>query len=289
MENHRRILLAVLAHPDDESFGTGGTLAYYARQGVEVHLVCATRGEAGEMEEGFLRGFTSPAERREAELRCAAEKLGLKGVYFLGYRDSGMPGSPDNAHPNALVAQPQTEVALKIACFIRLLRPQVVITFDPIGGYRHPDHIAVHRATVEAFSLAAQADVNLDDLPPYQAERLYFHLIPRTFLRWMVRLMPLFGRDPQRFGKNHDIDLRSIVEVHFPVHAVIQYRSVAAIRDAASACHASQGGSSLTGSGIIGRLRRLFFSYEMYMRGYPPARPKEQVVRDLFAGISGGD
>jgi len=289
MDNDQRVLLAVLAHPDDESFGTGGTLAYYARQGVEVHLVCATRGEVGEMEEQYLRGFTSPAERREAELRCAAEKLGLKGVHFLDYRDSGMPGSPDNAHPNALVAQPQTEVALRIARFIRLLRPQVVITFDPIGGYRHPDHIAVHRATVEAFSLAARAEVVLDDLPPHRAERLYFHLIPRTFLRLMVRLMPLFGRDPQRFGKNHDIDLRSIAGVDFPVHAVIQYRPVAAIRDAASACHASQGGSSLTGVGIFGRLRRLFFSYEMYMRGYPPARPRERVVHDLFAEISGVD
>ncbi len=79
-----RTLLAVLAHPDDETFGTGGTLALYARQrGVDVYLVCATRGEVGEMDPKYMRGFNSVAERREAELRCAAENLGLKGVYFL--------------------------------------------------------------------------------------------------------------------------------------------------------------------------------------------------------------
>ena len=94
---NQRILLAVLAHPDDESFGTGGTLALYAQQGAQVYLVCATRGEVGEMDPKHMRGFNSIAERREDELRCAAEKLGLTKVFFLNYRDSGMPGSPDNS------------------------------------------------------------------------------------------------------------------------------------------------------------------------------------------------
>ena len=75
----KKTLLAVLAHPDDETFGMGGTLALYAHQGVDVYLVCATRGEVGEMEEKYMRGFETIAERREAELRCAAENLGLKG------------------------------------------------------------------------------------------------------------------------------------------------------------------------------------------------------------------
>jgi LmbE family N-acetylglucosaminyl deacetylase len=75
-------MLAVLAHPDDESFGMGGTLALYARRGVRVFLVCATRGEAGDVDEPLLRGFTSVAQRREAELRCAAEKLGLEEVFL---------------------------------------------------------------------------------------------------------------------------------------------------------------------------------------------------------------
>ena len=155
--NHRKkVLLAVLAHPDDETFGMGGTLALYSRRGVEVHLVCGTRGEVGEMDPKYMRGFNTIAERREAELRCAAEKLELSGVHFLNYRDSGMTGSEDNHHPMALAAQPVEKVAVDVAHYIRLLKPQVVLTFDPIGGYKHPDHIAIHLATVQAFKMAGE-------------------------------------------------------------------------------------------------------------------------------------
>jgi LmbE family N-acetylglucosaminyl deacetylase len=136
-------LTAVLAHPDDESFGMGGTLALYARKGVDIHLICATRGEAGEMDPDCLEGFDSIAERRESELRCAAEQLGITSVHFLNYRDSGMSGSPANQHPQALANAPIADVAQSIAEQIRRLRPQVIITFDPIGGYKHPDHIAI--------------------------------------------------------------------------------------------------------------------------------------------------
>ncbi|HMN61032.1 MAG TPA: PIG-L family deacetylase [Anaerolinea sp.] len=286
MTTDKKVLLAVLAHPDDETFGTGGTLAIYARQGVEVHLICATRGEVGEMDSKYMRGFNSVAERRENELRCAAELLGLAGVHFLNYRDSGMPGSPDNQHPQALVAQPQDKVAAEIAHYIRELKPQVVITFDPIGGYRHPDHIAIHNATVQAFEDAGKASLPGETLPPFQPQRLYFHTIPRGFLKFMVRVMPLFGRNPRKFGTNGDIDLVSIAEVNYPTHASIDYRPVSAIRDQASACHASQGGGSITGSGIFGYVRRAVMSSEKYMRAYPPPQPRERVIHDLFDGVS---
>lgn len=172
-----------ISSSDDESFGVGGTLAYYARRGVDVYLICATRGEAGDVDEEYLQGYHSIAERREAELRCAAGKLGLAGVYFLDYRDSGMPGSADNHHPQALMNAPLEDVARKIIVYIRRLRPQVVITFDPIGGYRHPDHIAIHQATVRAFESAAQPNPLLDaqGLPPYQPAKLYFHTIRAHF------------------------------------------------------------------------------------------------------------
>jgi len=161
----KRVLLAVLAHPDDESFGMGGTLTLYAQQGVEVHLVCATRGEVGEIAPEYLDGFETIAERREYELRCAASKLGLAGVHFLDYRDSGMPGSVENSHPRALAAAPLEQVAEKIAHHIRKLGPQVVLTFDPIGGYKHPDHIAVHKApTKVVFSFNSQARFTLGNL-----------------------------------------------------------------------------------------------------------------------------
>ena len=176
-------ILVVLAHPDDETFGMGGTLALYARRGVSVYLVCATRGEVGEVDEDLLKGFNSIGERRESELRCAAAMLGLKEVYFMGYRDSGMPGSPDNQNPLSLVMAPLEKVAAEVAQYIRTIQPDVVLTFDPIGGYRHPDHIHIQKATVQAFELAAKGPVLEDGLAPFQASRLYFHTMPRGFLR----------------------------------------------------------------------------------------------------------
>ena len=189
-----------------------------------------------------MNGHKSIAELREGELRCASGVLGLKGVYFLDYRDSGMPGSPDNQHPNALAAAPLEEVAAKVVHYIRLLRPQVVLTFDPIGGYRHPDHIAIHKATVEAFHAAGDPNRFPGDLPPCQPEKMYFHTFSRRFLRAALRVMPLFGFDPHHFGRNKDIDLASLAVEDFPTHAYIDFREVAEAKDKASACHASQEG-----------------------------------------------
>ena len=277
-----RKLLAVLAHPDDESFGMGGTLAYYASQGVEVHLVCATRGEVGDVSPEMLQGFNSIGELRESELRCAAGFLGLRGVHFLDYRDSGMPGSPDNQHPQALAAQPLDEVAANVVCYIRDLQPQVVLTFDPIGGYRHPDHIAIQRATVRAFQQAANPEFAPQSLPIYQPEFLYFHIFPKGVLRFGVKLMPLLGKDPHKFGNNGDIDMASIAEVEFPTHARVNIRSVREKKEQAGACHASQGGGRMGGN-LVTSLMRVFGGKESFMRAYPPVKPGEKVVNDLFA------
>jgi LmbE family N-acetylglucosaminyl deacetylase len=279
--NEKRTLLAVLAHPDDESFGMGGTLALYARQGVAAHLVCATRGEVGEMAPEFMQGFNSVEEVREAELRCAAQKLGLASVRFLGYRDSGMPGSPDNRHTRALAAAPLEEVAAKIAHIIRELCPQVIVTFDPLGGYRHPDHIAIHQATVRAFALAADPAFQ-DGQAPFQAQKLYFHTIPRRIFRWGVRLLPIFGKDPRRWGQNGDIDLVALASDEFPTHATINYGSVKAIKAEAAFCHASQGGSRMV-TGLMGWVQRLGGSKENFMRAYPPPEPRREF--DLFDGV----
>ncbi len=279
----KQVLLVVLAHPDDESFGTGGTIAYYAKSGVEVHLVCATRGEAGEVAPEYLQGFSSIADLRVSELRCAAGILGLKGLHFLDYRDSGMPGSADNAHPQALVNAPLEEVASKVARLVRRLQPQVLITFDPIGGYKHPDHIAIHKAAVRAFELAGDPGF-ADELPPYQPQKLYYHLFPKGMLRWAVRLLPLFGKDPRRFGKNGDIDILSIVqEGEFPVHAHIDYRAVDEQRQAASACHASQLGG-MPQRGPLAWLMRRGPRVDQYMRAVPQVQGRVR-ERDLFEGV----
>lgn len=278
-----KTLLAVLAHPDDESFGMGGTLAMYARRGVNVNLVCATRGEVGDVSAEFMRGYNSVAELREHELRCAVGKLGLADVQFLNYRDSGMPGTADNQHPQALAQAPVEEVAAKIVGIIRQLRPQVVVTFDPIGGYRHPDHIAIHTATAHAFHEAGNASSYPETGPPYQPDKLYFHTISRRMLKWAVRLIPLFGKDPRHWGQNGDIDLYSLAREEFPVHARISYRPMKAIKESATACHASQVGM-LQSRGLMRWLVRFNAGVDEFMRAYP-RKEGGAVEKDLFDGV----
>ncbi len=279
-----KVLLAVLAHPDDETFGMGGTLAWYAHQGVEVHLVCATRGEVGEMDPKLMVGFGSIAERRESELCCAADMLGLKAVHFLGYRDSGMPGSPENYHPRALAAQPLEQVAEVVAHWIRKLKPQVVLTFDPVGGYYHPDHIAIQKATVAAVEQARHAELGEDGLPGLDVQKLYFHTMPKGLIKVAVNLMKFFGKDPSKFGSNKDIDLEAIARVSFPTHAVIRYSPVAKLRDKASACHESQGGGRMS-SGPLGFIMRYLNAKDTYMRAFPECA-STRVEKDLFEGVS---
>jgi LmbE family N-acetylglucosaminyl deacetylase len=283
--NNTYRLLSVMAHPDDETFGMGGTLAFYASRGVEVYLVCATRGEVGDVDPKLLEGFHSIEERRESELCCAADELKLAGVHFLGYRDSGMPGSPDNHHPNALAAAPLEAVAARVANFIRKLKPQVVLTFDPIGGYKHPDHIAIHKATVRAFDLAGDPGFQ-SDYPPYAPQKLYFHVFPKKMFRIFVRLLPLVGQNPHRFGRNKDIDLVDLMkDGDFPVHAQIDISSVIERKEAATACNASQLDSGPQRQSLMGFLLSLFGKKELFMRAYPPAE-KGLRERDLFAGVS---
>ena len=251
MEKNRnqRVLLSVLSHPDDESFGMGGTLAKYAEEGTDVYLICATRGEAGEVDPEFLEGHSSIGQLRETELRCAVEKLGIKDVHLLGYRDSGMSGSVDNKNPEALINAPEDQVAKEIAEYIRRIKPQVVLTFNPIGGYRHPDHIFIHQATNKAFYLAGDPAFKSSS-PPYNPEKLYYHTIPRQFIRFYVRILRLLGKDPRRVGKNKDIDLTQLAGEDFPIHARINYSAVKKKKDTAAACHASQGGEGLTRGSI---------------------------------------
>jgi LmbE family N-acetylglucosaminyl deacetylase len=167
---------------------------------------------------------------------------------------------------------------------IRELKPDVVLTFDPIGGYRHPDHIHIHKATVKAFELAGDAGFE-DGLTPFKPAKLYFHTISRKFLRLAVRLIRLFGKDPSRWGQNQDIDLTTLAVDDFPVHAKIKYPKAEKRKAAASACHASQGGGSLS-RGPIGLIFRLFggTAVDTFMRAYPPSNG-ETIENDLFEGI----
>jgi len=278
-----KTILAVLAHPDDETFGLGGTLALYAQKGYDVYYVCATRGEVGAADAEFMKGFKDTAEMRTAELMRAAKILGLKDVFFLGYRDSGMPGSADNKNPDAQVAHPIDEVAGKVVKYIRDLKPDIVLTFDPIGGYKHPDHIHIQQATTLAFEKADDASFHPEAGSPFKPLALYYQVFPRWFLKWATRLMPLFGRDPKKFGRNGDIDLTDLI-VDFPIHISLDIRPVAEIKRRASAQHASQGGG-LPRRGWMGLITKIFGEREDYMRAYPTVNGSFAKKRDLFDGI----
>ncbi len=277
-------LVVVLAHPDDESFGMGGTLAWYASKGVKVRLICATYGEAGEVDPALLKNYSSVGALREHELRCAAKYLNLTSVDFLGYRDSGMAGSSENQHAQALIRAPIEEVASEIVYFFRKYKPQVVLTFDPSGGYHHPDHIAVHQATEKAFYLTGDDKVRIKGTSPFQPDKLYFHTMPSTFIKILVKIMPLFAINPHQFGKNKDIDLTLMSNQNFPIHARINYHPVANLRDQAAACHASQGGAQTSGFALTW-IRRLLSSTDTFMRAYP--QPMQgRIEKDLFEGVA---
>jgi len=288
-----RRLLLVFAHPDDESFGPGGAIARYARQGVEVHYVCATRGEVGRVQPEMLTPFEHLPEDqrlgalREGELRCAATKLGLTGLHLLGYRDSGMPGSADNRDPRAFINADPDRVTGQLVQLIRSIRPQVVVTFDPYGGYGHPDHIFAHQRTTEAFYIAGDPNRYPEAGPPYQPHKLYWSSIPRRVLRIIVNLMPLFGRDPSKFGHNGDVDLRKIVQHDFPITSKIDVRPYLPIKAEAWMCHASQGESSMLFRRFPGVLRRRVLGYERFTCVEPPLDGRRHIEEDLFEGVNG--
>ncbi|MBL8049887.1 MAG: PIG-L family deacetylase [Anaerolineales bacterium] len=277
-------ILAVLAHPDDETFGLGGTIAYYNQKGVETYYVCATRGEVGAADEEYMQGFKDTAEMRTDELMRAAKILGLKEVHFLGYRDSGMPNTEPNQHPNAQVNHPIEEVAGKVVKYIRQIKPDVVITFDPIGGYKHPDHIHIHKATVFAFANADNPSFYPEAGEPFKPKALYFQIFPRGMFKLIVRLMPLIGKDPTKFGRNGDINLKELAEVDFPLHVRLNVNSVAQIKRHASEQHASQGGKNMR-RGVFGVFSKIFGEREDFMQAYPPLGENFKRKNDLFDGI----
>jgi len=202
--------MAVFAHPDDESFGTGGTLARYgADPEVRVVLVCGTRGEAGEISDPKLATPERLGEVREQELRCAGQKLGVDGVHFLGYRDSGMAGTQENQDPRALTMADFDEAVGRIVAHIRRERPDVVVTSDETGGYGHPDHIAIHYYAKAAFADAADPAKYPEQieagLQPHQAKKLYYTAIPHRFFRAVADKMEELGMEiPKRYLERLD-------------------------------------------------------------------------------------
>jgi LmbE family N-acetylglucosaminyl deacetylase len=220
-------VLISTAHPDDETFGYGGTTALLAARGVQVHALLATSGQAGEITDPAL---DTPANRaklgalREAEARAAGDVVGLAGLYFL-------------RHPHGRLAEVgDRALAEQVAWHIRRVRPAVVLTFGPDGVYGHPDHLAIHRATRLAWDLAADPAAHLDGAPPHAAGRLFYTAITmelaarRNAERGPVKLN---GNDHPFVGYPEDeitthVDAREHVELK--LEALARHRSQTAAR-----------------------------------------------------------
>jgi N-acetyl-1-D-myo-inositol-2-amino-2-deoxy-alpha-D-glucopyranoside deacetylase len=185
-----RRLLLVHAHPDDETIGTGATMAKYAADGALVTLVTCTLGEEGEILVPGLSHLASDkedrlGEHRITELDAACRAMGVTDHRFLGgpgrYRDSGMMGTPQNDRSDTFWQAPFDEAADALVAIVREVRPQVVVTYDENGGYGHPDHIQAHRIAVAAFERAG--DPAYGEGEPWTPSKLYYTAFPKSVLQ----------------------------------------------------------------------------------------------------------
>uniref|UniRef100_A0AAU3GRP6 1D-myo-inositol 2-acetamido-2-deoxy-alpha-D-glucopyranoside deacetylase n=1 Tax=Streptomyces sp. NBC_01401 TaxID=2903854 RepID=A0AAU3GRP6_9ACTN len=184
-----RRLLLVHAHPDDESINNGATMARYAAEGAHVALVTCTLGEEGEVIPPALAHLAADrdgglGDHRVGELTAAMRELGVTDHRFLGgpgrFRDSGMMGTEQNHRSGAFWAADLDEAAGHLVGVIRSLRPQVLITYDPDGGYGHPDHIQAHRVAMRAAGLAADPAYDPEAGAPHTVAKIYWNRVPRS-------------------------------------------------------------------------------------------------------------
>jgi LmbE family N-acetylglucosaminyl deacetylase len=169
-------LVTFHAHPDDEAIATGGVMAKAAAEGHRVVLVVATRGELGEVVEGVLNPGEELGARREIETEAAAAILGVTRVEFLGYVDSGMPGTPSNSAPGSFWTADVEEAAARLAAILREEQADVLTAYDERGVYGHPDHVQVHRVGLRAAEMAGTPRVYLNTVDADALEALVTRL-----------------------------------------------------------------------------------------------------------------
>lgn len=229
-------VLAVFPHPDDETFSAGGLFAAATERGIPVTLVMATRGEAGETGSA---GAVTPEQLgviREAELRAAMAHLGVRDVRFLGYRDSGMEGSAEAAHPNAFVAASVTDVAARLVPIIRSVRPETIVTFARTGIYGHPDHTHAHDATLEAVRDAADSAFDSASLPTWQTPILLLATAPRE------EMLALFERSDDGLEKLSETARANLGSPREEITHFLDTAHWATAKRAAIAAHETQTG-----------------------------------------------
>jgi len=256
-------LLAIFAHPDDESLFCAGTLAKYAALGHEVYLICATRGEQGRIRHPVIEATAYPkgealGKLREKELEAACAILGIRPPIFLNYQDSGYPLEVALANPTGFIHQDLQQIEDTLLDHLIQIQPQVVIGFDPQGYYGHADHIHLHRATLGAFWRAG----NRMAAPPL---RLFFPVRSKERLA-QTRF------DPDRYGVS-----ASSVAVRIDV------RPYAETIQAAVLAHASQAGPEENFAQLLLEWPGMLEKEEFVLgglRGAFPAMPAD----DLLAG-----
>jgi N-acetyl-1-D-myo-inositol-2-amino-2-deoxy-alpha-D-glucopyranoside deacetylase len=280
-----KTLLVIFAHPDDEAHGPAGTIAKYAAEGVDVHYLCATRGEAGMVDERWLTNDKTVAELRTVEVQRAVGALGINSLRFLNFRDSGMAGSSDNHHPESLHAAPLDEVAQRIADHIRRIRPDAIITHDQYGWYGHPDHIKCYAATRRAYELlyGMKWDEAGNATTTTSIPRLYVSSFSKWWLKVTTWLMPFFGKDPRRHGQNQDVNLLDIASWDVPLTTKIQVGDYLAVKEKAIACHASQQPLTRSHNPLVSAILRQSQKTEAFSRLYPPLAYGEAIETSLFA------
>ncbi|MGL4608654.1 MAG: PIG-L deacetylase family protein [Trueperaceae bacterium] len=269
-----KTLLVSLAHPDDEVFGMGGTLAHYAAQGVNVYLICATKGESGKITDPSIDPNVDKGILREAELKASCKALGIHEPIFLGYLDSGRFERTQHGNTQALMNVDNLEVEQKILEHVAKLQPDIMLTFDPHGIYGHIDHINIHRATTAAFWSAGK----VMKIPP---KRLFYAAISSSNLKLMQHM-----RDNSPMS-NLDADIYGVSEDSFAaIFNVEQYLSQ---KQTAISAHRSQVGPSSSFAGMDEGEAKItwqtFMSKETFTLGGLRGSFPDMPVSDLFAGM----
>ena len=262
-------ILAVYGHPDDEGQVTG-TLAHFIANGAVATLVCATRGEVGEISDPALATPETLWYTRELELRAAMAQIGLADVRFLPFRDSGMVGTTENEDSRSLHQQPAPVVVEALIQIIREVRPEMVFTWDPTGGYGHPDHIAVHKHTVEAFDASGNPEAYPGAGAPWAPERLYWgsrgmKQFASIFLEMEKRGTLPEPIDPERKARFE----KAMLDPDPPVSVVHDVSAYIPLKRLAASMHRSQFGENSMFARIPEDMRARFYGQERFFQARP--------------------
>ncbi|MFI9327299.1 N-acetyl-1-D-myo-inositol-2-amino-2-deoxy-alpha-D-glucopyranoside deacetylase [Kitasatospora sp. NPDC052868] len=288
-----RRLLLVHAHPDDESIGNGATMARYAAEGARVTLVTCTLGEGGEVIPPELAHLTADRDDtlgpyRIGELTAAMDAVGVADFRFLGgpgrYRDSGMMGVPDNDVPGCFWQADVDEAAGHLVAVVREVRPQVLVGYDPDGGYGHPDHIQAHRVAMRAFELAADPAWRPELGPAWRIAKVYWNRMPRSVIEQGLRETAAKAPFP---GVAVPADVPGVVD-DGEITTVLDGAAYADRKAAAMAAHATQitvDGAFFALSNDLGQ-PLIATEYYQLVRGQAGPRLPED---DLFAGLDATD